>query len=86
MKEIDIQDKLREKINTKDGTASIYNLKKLKDIGFPDINQLPYSLRILLENIIRNLDGEFVTEKDFLALSTWVPNQKEKKEIPYIPS
>ena len=86
MKEIDIQDKLREKINTKDGTASIYNLKKLKDLGFGDIDKLPYSLRILLENIIRNLDGEVVTEKNFLALSTWVPNQKEKKEIPYIPS
>jgi aconitate hydratase len=86
MNAIDIQDKLREKINTKDGIASIYNLKKLKDLGFPDINKLPYSLRILLENIIRNLDGEVVTEENFLALSSWVPNQKEKKEIPYIPS
>jgi len=86
MSEIDIQDKLREKINTKDGIASIYNLTKLKDLGFPDINKLPYSLRILLENIIRNLDGEVITEENFLALSNWVPNQKEKKEIPYIPS
>ena len=86
MNEIDIQDKLREKINIKEGTASIYNLKKLKALGFPDINKLPYSLRILLENIIRNFDGEIVTEENFLALSTWVPNQKEKKEIPYIPS
>jgi len=86
MNEIDIQDKLREKINTKEGTASIYNLKKLKDLGFEGIDKLPYSLRILLENIIRNLDGEVVTEENFLALSTWVPNQKEKKEIPYIPS
>ena len=86
MNEIDIQDKLREKINTKDGTASIYNLKKLKDLGFGNIDKLPYSLRILLENIIRNLDGEVITEENFLALSNWVPNQKEKKEIPYIPS
>jgi aconitate hydratase len=86
MNEIDIQDKLREKINTKEGTTSIYNLKKLKDLGFEGIDKLPYSLRILLENIIRNLDGEVVTEENFLALSTWVPNQKEKKEIPYIPS
>jgi len=86
MNEIDIQEKLKEKINTKDGIASIYNLKILKTLGFPDIDKLPYSLRILLENIIRNLDGEVVTEEDFLALSTWTPNQKEKKEIPYIPS
>ncbi|MHA1391639.1 MAG: aconitase family protein, partial [Promethearchaeota archaeon] len=86
MNEIDIQDKLREKINTKEGTTSIYNLKKLKNLGFKGIDKLPYSLRILLENVIRNLDGEVVTEENFLALSTWVPNQKEKKEIPYIPS
>ncbi len=86
MNEIEIQNKFREEINTKDGIASIYNLKKLKTFGFGDIDKLPYSLRILLENVIRNLDGEVVTEANFLALSTWVPNQKEKKEIPYIPS
>jgi len=86
MSGIEIQNKLREEMNTKDGIASIYNLKKLKDLGYGDIDKLPYSLRILLENVIRNLDGEVVTEENFLALSTWVPNQKEKKEIPYIPS
>ncbi|MHA1256407.1 MAG: aconitase family protein, partial [Promethearchaeota archaeon] len=86
MNEIDIQNKLREKIDTKNGITSIYNLKKLKDLGFDDIDKIPFSLRILLENVIRNLDGEVVTEENFRALATWVPNQKEKKEIPYIPS
>jgi len=86
MNEIEIQDKLREQINTEDGIASIYNLEKLKDLGFGAIDKLPYSLRILLENIIRNLDGEVVTEENFLALSKWIPNQKHKKEIPYKPS
>ena len=86
MNEIEIQNKLREKINITDGTASIYNLKKLKDLGFGDINRLPYSIRVLLENIIRNLDGKVVIEENFLALSKWVPNQKDKKEIPYKPS
>ncbi len=82
----EIQNNLREKINIKDDTASIYNLKKLKDLGFGDIEILPYSIRVLLENVIRNLDGEVVTEENFLALSKWVPNQKDKKEIPYKPS
>ena len=86
MNEMEIQNKLREKINFKEGKISIYNLKKLKDLGFGNIDKLPYSLRVLLENIIRNLDGEVVTEENFLALSSWVPNQKDKKEIPYIPS
>ncbi len=86
MSEMEIQNKIREKIDFKDGKISIYNLKRLKDRGFGSIDKLPYSLRVLLENIIRNLDGEVVTEENFLALSTWVPNQKDKKEIPYKPS
>ena len=86
MNEVEIQNKLKEKINIKDGTASIYNLAKLKDIGYGNIDKLPYSIRVLLENVIRNLDGEVVTEENFLALSKWVPNQKDKKEIPYKPS
>ncbi len=86
MSEIEIQKKIREKINTKHGMVSIYNLEKLNDIGYRSIKKLPYSLRVLLENVIRNLDGEVVTEENFLALSTWVPNQKNKQEIPYKPS
>ena len=86
MNELEIQNNLREKINTEEGTVSIYNLEKLKDLGFGDIDILPYSIRVLLENVIRNLDGEVVTEENFLALSKWVPNQKDKKEIPYKPS
>jgi len=86
MNEIEIQNNLREKINIKDDAASIYNLKKLKDLDFGDIDILPYSIRVLLENVIRNLDGKVVTKENFLALSKWVPNQKDKKEIPYKPS
>jgi len=86
MNETEIQNNLREKIKVKDGTASIYNLKKLKDHDFGDIDVLPYSIRVLLENIVRNLDGDVVTEENFLALSKWIPNQKNKKQIPYKPS
>lgn len=86
MNELEIQNNLREKININGDTASIYNIKKLKDLGFGDIDILPYSIRVLLENVIRNLDGEVVTEANFLALSKWIPNQKDKKEIPYKPS
>jgi len=86
MNKIDIRNKIKEKIDSKNGRVSIFNLEKLKDLGFENIEKLPYSLRVLLENIVRNLDGEVVTEEHFLALSNWVPNQKDKKEIPYKPS
>ena len=82
----DIQSQIKETIETNSGQASIYNLTKLKSLGYVDIDKLPYSLRILLENVIRNLDGKIVTEENFYALANWLPNQKDKKEIPYIPS
>ncbi|MHA1257153.1 MAG: aconitate hydratase AcnA, partial [Promethearchaeota archaeon] len=68
------------------GSVKIYNLKKLKDLGLGDVNHLPYSLRILLENIIRNYDGKIVTEADIKALAEWIPNSKDVREIPFIPS
>jgi len=78
--------KVKETLNTERGSVKIYNLKKLNDLGLGDVNNLPYSLRILLENVIRNYDGKIVTEKDIKALAEWIPNSKDVREIPYIPS
>ena len=78
--------KVKETLNTERGSVKIYNLKKLKDLGLGDVNNLPYSLRILLENVIRNYDGRIVTEEHIKALAKWVPNSRDVKEIPYIPS
>ncbi len=78
--------KVKEDLNTDRGSVKIYNLKKLKDLGLGDVNHLPYSLRILLENVLRNYDGRIVTEEDIKALAKWIPNSKDVREIPYIPS
>ena len=81
-----ISTKVKETLNTERGSVKIYNLKKLKDLGLGDVNHLPYSLRILLENVVRNYDGRIVTEEDIKALVEWIPNSKVVREIPYIPS
>jgi len=81
-----MQNQIKEKIDTNFGRVSVFNLKKFKENNYGDIDKLPYSLRILLENVIRNLDGNIVTEDNVLALSNWIPNSSDKKEIPYIPS
>ncbi len=86
MKHDSIKDQIREIIHTNFGSVSIYNLHKLKDLELGNIENLPYSLKILLENVIRNLDGQVVTKENVLALSNWLPNDELKKEIPYIPS
>ncbi len=86
MDENEILNIIKETISTDKGSAYIFNVKRLEDLDLGDINRLPYSLRILLENISRNLDGKIVTKENLIALSKWVPNSKKTKEIPYIPS
>jgi aconitate hydratase len=81
-----ITNQIKEKINTDLGPVSIYNIQKLENLGLGDINNLPYSLRILLESIVRQLDGRIITKKDIMAIIDWKPNNKFKKEIPFIPS
>ena len=83
---IELKGKLKEDFDSKLGTATIYNIQKLKELELGDINRLPYSLRILLENMVRNLDGKIITKDHVIALANWVPNSKNKAEIPYIPS
>ena len=81
-----ITNQIKEKINTDLGPVLIYNIQKLENLGLGDINNLPYSLRILLESIVRQLDGRIITKKDIMAIIDWKPNNKFKKEIPFIPS
>ncbi len=53
-----------------------------------DINlqRLPFSIRVLLENLLRNYDEEIVKIADILAIANWQTNQKEAREIAYYPA
>ncbi|MER3417311.1 MAG: aconitate hydratase AcnA [Gemmataceae bacterium] len=53
---------------------------------FPDVNRLPYSLKILLENLLRHEDGETVTGEDIAFVATWRPDQPAEKEIAFQPA
>ena len=63
-------------------TYSIYRLRELK--GF-DVERLPYSLRILLENLLRHEDGRTVTREQIEALASWDPKKKSNVEIAFHP-
>ncbi len=45
-----------------------YDLKKVQAAGIADIQKLPYSIRVLLENVVRNFDGKVITEADVREL------------------
>src|SRR6202046_5317359 len=64
-------------------TVEYYNLNALEGV---DLTRLPFSLRILLENLLRHEDGKTVTADDIRFLSTWDPNAEPSREIAYMPA
>ena len=63
----------------------IYRLDALDKQGI-STKHLPYSLRILLENLLRTEDGRNVTKEEIRALAAWNKNSKPDKEIAFTPS
>jgi aconitate hydratase len=51
-----------------------------------DLDRMPYTVKVLLENVLRNCGSEFVTEDDVRALAGWTPNSGVAGEVPYMPA
>ncbi|MCH8907322.1 MAG: aconitate hydratase AcnA [Candidatus Heimdallarchaeota archaeon] len=64
---------------------AIYDIRKLDELGLTDTDKLPYSIRVLLENALRNYDGFLVTEEAVNTIANW-PEGTNKKDIPYMPA
>ena len=75
----------RDQFDTGNGSAAIYRLSKLQEAGFGDIDRLPFSIRVLLEAVLRNCDGFSVTEQDVKNLAAWNAAAPAKQEIPFKP-
>ena len=56
-----------------------------KSLGV-DFARLPFSLKVLLENLLRNEDGQTVTREDIEAFGTWLKNKNEPRDIAYRPA
>ena len=70
-------------LTTKNGTFTYYSLAELENQGH-NINKLPFSIRILLENALRNFDNFAVTEEDIKTILAWQPAGSDK-DIPFKP-
>jgi aconitate hydratase len=66
--------------------AVIHRLDALTRAGFEGIDTLPYSIRVLLENLLRYEDGKTVTREDIEAVATWDPAAVPSTEIAFRPS
>ncbi len=64
-----------------------YSLKAAEKNGLDGISQLPYSMKVLLENLLRNEDGRSVTKADIEAVAAWLTDKgKAGKEIAFRPA
>ncbi|HEY6129867.1 MAG TPA: aconitate hydratase AcnA [Candidatus Acidoferrum sp.] len=75
----------RDKLNVGAQSFEIHRLERLDTGLSANVEKLPFSLRILLENLLRNEDGRFVHREDINALAGWKPGCPEK-EIAFMPA
>ena len=66
--------------------ARIYSLPALEAAGVGRISRLPVSIRIVLESVLRNCDGEKITEAHVRRLADWQPHVSRLDEIPFVVS
>ncbi|MFN2548987.1 MAG: aconitate hydratase [Myxococcales bacterium] len=66
--------------------GSFYSLPEVEKQGLGKIARLPVSLRIVLESLLRNLDGKHVREQDVRALASWKPKAERTEEITFVVS
>jgi len=76
----------RTEIRVLDKPVQIYSLPALEQAGFPGVSRLPYSMKILLENLLRREDDAFVKTDDVRAVARWDATAGEQKEISFMPA
>ena len=80
-----IKEECKASLNINGKEVEYYSLKLLSK-KFPSISKLPFSLKILLENLLRNYDGENITENDIENLSLATSGKAKGKEISFQPA
>ena len=75
----------RSTLSVNGRTYSYIRLKALQDKGLGQIDRMPYSVRVLLESQLRNLDGFIVTNDDVSALAQYDPTKVDPVEMPFMP-
>ena len=76
----------RTDIRTGGAPVQIYSLPALEQAGFPNVSRLPYSLKILLENLLRREDNAFVKAADIEAVARWDVAAAPATEISFMPA
>ena len=73
------------KLDLMEGSTSFYSLSTLEASGVADLDRLPFSIRILLENALRHSGGPYVEEDHVQAIAGWSPTNAGA-DVPFMPS
>ena len=75
----------RATFSTGSGEAGMYRISRLEDLGLTRVDELPYSIRVLLEAVLRSCDGSVISEEDVKRLAGWA-SASEPQETPFKPA
>ena len=76
----------RDTLVTSHGRYTIYRLDRLEKAGLTRLSHLPFSIRIMLESLLRQCNDKEITRQDVINLAAWVPRQVERPALPYKPA
>jgi aconitate hydratase len=77
----------RGTLETSQGPVTIFRLSALEKAGLASgLNRLPFSIKVLLEAVLRSVDGELVTQEDVRRLARWHAPAPADVELPYMPA
>ncbi|MDF2587531.1 MAG: acnA [Anaerocolumna sp.] len=82
---LNLKEKALKQFNLNGETYHYYSIDTLSAEGF-DIKSLPYSIKILLEAVVRQCDGRVITEKHISDLANWTMGISKEAEVPFKPS
>src|SRR5688500_975843 len=78
--------KTRQQLSVGSETVAFHSLPALEQSGFPGVARLPFSLKILLEKLLRRADTAFFKADDIRTLASWTPAASVAKEISFMPA
>ena len=76
----------RDTLSLAEGQATIYRLDAADKAGLTDLDRLPFSIRVLLENVLRFHGNGIVTDDEIALVGGWQPQPDRSREVPYMPS
>ncbi|HKH67106.1 MAG TPA: aconitase family protein, partial [Reyranella sp.] len=76
----------RASLQTARGDMTYFRLRSLVELGHSQVERLPMTVKVLLENLLRNVGNGVVRESEVTQLATWKPTTTERYEFPFYPA